>query len=317
MERIYVLTWFVIALGANVGIARIACAEQAQEFVNALGQTRTFDVYYSVFTTVHLRKQGDQPLYGESYLRFVLDASGRQRVERYQNESGLMMDIGVYDGTTFCSLSLPNRLAIRARDIDSDPILRYGESYCELLDGLFGGGDLRKLISKRSEVKASESEDGVQIDIPPEAGEMYPKFGWRVFLAAHHGLVPIRRERFLKNMETLVQTTKITAFHELDDEKFVPVEATLEYFGAGGTKVQTIRIVVDVDKSAWNHVPNKVSFKVAIPKGTIVIDDVRGLRYTASSDSDSSQLDELAKNGTQKIDITNRANGPSKSRAND
>lgn len=313
MGRRQLLTLLMVALVPLIGIASAEPAEPSPEQIEALGQIRSFDVYYAVDTTVQPKQADAQLIHTTTYLRFVMDTSGRQRVERYESKGGPLTEFGVYDGKAFYYLNVrANQLVIQPRNVDSDPILKYGESYRELLDGLFGGGDFRELIPKRSGAKASESEDGVVIDIPAEPGEMYPKFGWRVFLDPKRNLVSSRRERYFENSETLVQTTDIPTFDELEDGKFAPVEAVLEYFGANGRKFQTIKIAVDRERSAWNHEPGDGVFRLAIPKGVVVHDDIRGLRYKASMNGDLNRLDEMARKGIQKIDTTVRPAVPLK-----
>jgi len=228
--------------------------------------------------------------------RQVWEATGRRRVE-IGLDGKPSNNVNVFDGEVVRALdNVHQQASITGKSPSQFPLLAKENRYDTLYSEISGGGTYGKLFASREIIHVESNGRYTMVHSPPQPGNMYPKFDFRLTLDSDHGNLPVRIEERIN--DALRSTTQVNQFHQLADGAWVPVEATHEFYinRDDGVAVPDMRVdlTVDLEKSSWNVPIDEKEFTLPFPPGTRVRDEVQGAMMVVEGVDTGKSLEELA-----------------------
>jgi len=260
------------------------------------------------------RPKTERHLFRQVYSR------GLRRIEQLDPESAEPVQIIVYDGKLVKEFSVNERqAAISAGSLEYVP---RGLDYRDYLRS-WGCIDLveqQLRVDPTGRVRARRLEDSqVMLECPPlsraQVRELQstqlpaiPYMGFRFYLDPNYGYMPRRivcfdrRERQTAEEtqpDTIIDEVYVQKWAGLSGNLWVPVQAVFKAFCTSGDDVGSVslrcNLTVDMDRSRWNVEIPASTFDVAFPKGTVVWDYIRDVRYVAGMVGTDQYMEKFAK----------------------
>lgn len=272
-------------------------------YLKSVGKVHSYDVVVNQKTTPLIKSivgpeviRNGRRFPGRSYVEFppgetgsatfrktrqVWESTGRRRVE-IDLDGTLSNSLRVFDGEVVRSFERESlQASVTAKSPSQYPLLVQENRYDALYSEMSGGGTYGKLFASREIIHIESNGRYTMVHSPPQPGNMYPRYDFRLTLDSDYGNLPIRIEQRIG--DALRSITQISRFHQLDDGAWVPIGATHEFHikrdSRDNVPVPSARVdlTVDLAKSAWNVPIDEKEFTLPFPPGTRVRDEVRGL----------------------------------------
>ncbi len=272
-------------------------------YLKSVGKVHSYDVVVNQKTTPLIKSivgpeviRNGRRFPGRSYVEFppgetgsatfrktrqVWESTGRRRVE-IDLDGTLSNSVRVFDGEVVRSFERESlQASVTAKSPSQYPLLVQENRYDALYSEMSGGGTYGKLFASREIIHIESNGRYTMVHSPPQPGNMYPRYDFRLTLDSDYGNLPIRIEQRIG--DALRSITQISRFHQLDDGAWIPIGATHEFHikrdSRDNVPVPSARVdlTVDLAKSAWNVPIDEKEFTLPFPPGTRGRDEVRGL----------------------------------------
>jgi hypothetical protein len=245
---------------------------------------------------------GEEPKTRKSLFRQVRAHDGKRRVETERDEANRNQNtVTVDNGTIVRSLNEAHQGTIQqSREFR----VQACEEYRNYLGDLIGMMPLQSLVRERPGTKLIENEkpdaDLVGVLLPVGGGPSLKQLEFRVWLDRRHGFLPGKIEKYRREGEDLLLSSRmvVNQFHEAQPGVWVPIDMTQNEYNIQsgeyrGQVVNLYRVTVDVGRSRWNADLSEELFLLPFPAGIRVMDFVNSLQITTGEADDGRDLQAL------------------------
>ncbi len=214
------------------------------------------------------------------------------------------IEAGVFDGELSAQLNRKTAVSgISSRTPHERPLALFEQNYACLFRDLPHGGSLVELLRSRQGTRIDKGDAQlIEVECPQE-GTTYRDFGWRISFDPQRGMLPVKMEHYMHNMDVPYCVTSIEAFRLVAPGVWVPTKGIHVFFEQDGRKSSMATLQVDEMRSQWNTPVSDDVFVLTLPAGTKVIDEVRDLAYVSGQSDSSANIDELVENSSKFVPL--------------
>lgn len=184
-------------------------------------------------------------------------------------------------------------------------VVASGVDYLETYYSPVGSFPLLYLLRERKNVRIDRRGKNLEVEMPPCPGEnaSLNGTGFRITMDASVSMLPKIMESYeIVDGEPVVShRMTVVEYKQIDNGVFVPIKAIIDGFDDGKRygffkeRICQKILSVDVSRSRWNTPLHDELFRIELPAGAKVIDEIRNVAYVTGKSDPGKNLDDLAK----------------------